>query len=312
MLLERINMDYSLNYYSARSDYYFPINVSSFFLFYDYENPFNPPFFREMKLPSDYVKIWEFPYMDAFWKYNYFLPENKKKEERLLFFEKNGIVKNKDDSPFKPNIEELKSPLQAWSKERVDIEKTTINSLFSGLDDYAYSAPDVIDLKNNSKEIEKIYSEEMKVLGNNIRLFKNGTNNATEIYTLINWWNTINDSLNIENSPTLLTKPTPNLPYMFDKDEIKLVPAYFYNTGTVLLQLDQYEDAARYFTKTIEKININKDPSRMAHLYFKRAEAYYRLGWMNLFCSDLQKAIALDKSIKEYVREVDLKHCESE
>jgi len=388
MLLERINMDYSLHYYSAQSKYYFPVNTSAFFLFYDYENPFNPPFFRDTKLPSDYVKIWEFPYMDAFWQYNYFLPEDEKKEERLLFFEKNGIVKTREDSPFNPDVEELKSPLRAWSKERVDIETTTINSMFSGFDDEMYSTIGVMDLKKlkmnnasynvdaqifmdyiclhdslyfttktfinletsyflptpnayaaafvnmyfdlyemsrrnleqrlkllptyNAKEVENIYSEEMKVLNNNIHNFKNGTKDATDIYTLINWWNIINDSLHIDQSQSLLDKPMPNLPYMFDKDEIMLIPAYFYNTGIVLLQLGQYQDAAHYFTKAIEKIIDNKkNAARMAHLYFRRAEAYYHLDYTELFCNDLQKAITLDDSLKEYAKQY-LKYCESE
>jgi hypothetical protein len=162
MLLERINMDYSLNYYSVQTDNYLPINTSSFFLFYDYENPFNPPFFKDTKMPSDYIKIWAFPYMEVFWQHNYFLPEDQKKEERLLFFEKNGIVKNQEDSPFNPDVAELKSPLQAWSKERVDIEKTTIGSMFSGSDDDIFSTTGVIDMKK-LKMTDALYNVDAQI-----------------------------------------------------------------------------------------------------------------------------------------------------
>jgi len=386
MLLERINMDYSLNYYSAQSEYYFPVNTSAFFLFYDYENPFNPPFFRDTKLPSDYVKIWDFPYMDAFWQYNYFLPEDEKKEERLLFFEKNGIVKTREDSPFNPDVEELKSPLRAWSKERVDIEKTTINSMLSDFyDDVSYAiATDLKKLKMdnslynidaqifmdyicihdslyfttktfinletsyflptpnayaaafvnmyfdlyemsrrnleqrlqqlsvcNAKEVEKIYFEEMKVVNDNTRRFKKEAKDVTDVWTLINWWKTINDSLHIDQSQSLLNEPMPNPPHFYS-EELSLMPMYFYNTGVILLQLSQYQDAARYFTKAIETITNNKkNVSRIAQFYFRRAEAYYHLDYTELFCDDLQKAITLDNSIKEYAKQY-LKYCELE
>jgi tetratricopeptide (TPR) repeat protein len=386
MLLERINMDYSMNYYSIKTGNYFPVNTSLFLLFYDYENPFNPPFFKEKKMPSDYVKIWAFPYMDAFWKYNYFLPEDKKKEERLRFFEKNGIVKNQKDSPFNPDVEELKSPLQAWSKERVDLERMTINSMFSGPDGKVFAAADFVDLKKlkmndasynvdaqifmdyfcvndsmffttkslinletsyflatpnayaaayvnmyfdlyemsrrnlekrlkqlsgcNPKEMEKIYAEEMKILNDNIRKYKNGTKDATEILTLINWWSIINDSLHIEQS--LLDKPIRAPKYLFDKDELMLFPTYFHNTGLVLLQLGQYQEAVNYFTIAIEKILVNKkNQSKVAHFYFRRAEAYYYLELINLCCDDLHHAISLDSSIKEYAKQY-LKYCETE
>jgi tetratricopeptide (TPR) repeat protein len=385
MLLERINMDYSLNYYSAQTDNYLPINTSSFLLFYDYEHPFNPPFFKDTKMPSDYIKIWAFPYMDVFWQHNYFLPENEKKEERLLFFEKNGIVKNQEDSPFNPDVEGLKSPLRAWSKERVDIEKTTINSMFPELEGIV-STTGVMDLKKlkmtdalynvdaqiymdymcvndslhfttktfinletsyflptpnayaaayvnmyfdlhemsrrnleqrlkqlsvcSAKEVEKIYSEEMKLLNNNLRKFKNGTNDATDIYTLMNWWNIINDSLHIDQSQ-LLNKPISDPSYFMTSDEISLISVYFYNTGLVLLQLGQYEESYRYFKKAIEKGTDGKNHARLARFYFGLAEAYYYLGYMDLSCEALNQSITLDKDIGKYAQKY-LKECPSE
>jgi tetratricopeptide (TPR) repeat protein len=385
MLLERINMDYSLNYYSVQTNHQLPINTSSFFLFYDYEHPFNPPFFKDTKMPSDYVKIWAFPYMDVFWQHNYFLPEDKKKEERLLFFEKNGIVKNQEDSPFNPDVAGLKSPLRAWSKERIDIEKTTIGDMFSGYYDDVFSATGVMDLKKlkmndasynvdaqifmdylcandslyfttktfinlensyflptpnayaaayvnmyfdlyemsrrnlekrlkelpvcNAKEVEKIYSEEMKHLNDNIRKFKNGTKDATDIYTLINWWGIINDSLHIDQS--LLDKPISDPSYFMTSDEIAATSIYFYNTGIVLLQIGQYQDAARYFAKAIEKNTDGKNPTRMARFYFGLAEAYYHLGYMDWARNTFYQAIELDKSLRKNAQTY-LKDCPSE
>ena len=385
MLLERINMDYSLNYYTAATNVHSHINTSSFLLFYDYENPFNLPFFKDVKLPSDYVKIWEFPYMDMFWQHNYFLPEDKQKAERLLFFEQNGIVKSKEDSPFKPDIGELQSPLQAWSKERVDIEKTTIGSMFADSDDDLLTTTGVIDLKKlkmldasynvdaqvymdymcvndslyfttktfinldnsyflptpnayaaayvnmyfdlyemsrrnlekrlnelttcSAKEVEKIYAEEMKLLDSNIRKFKTGTKDATDIWTLMNWWSIINDSLHVDQS--LLDKPMPSPSYFMTPNEIAVTSVYFYNTAIVLLQIGRYQDAIRYFTKAIERVIADKKPAKAAFLYFRRAEAYYHLGEIDLFCDDLHYSIQLDSSIKEYAERY-LKNCQSE
>lgn len=131
MLLEHINMDYSLRYHNAKNGNAFGIRSNLFFLFYDYENPFAPPFFREVEMYSDYVKIWTFPHMEAFWEQNYFLPQNEKKEEHLRFFEKHGIVKTEEEADFKPDIAELHSPLQAWSKERIDLARMPMNAMFS-------------------------------------------------------------------------------------------------------------------------------------------------------------------------------------
>ena len=388
MLLERINMDYSLNYYSAIADVHFHINTASFLLFYDYENPFNPPFFKDVKLPSDYVKIWEFPYMDVFWQHNYFLPEDQKKEDRLLFFEKNGIVKNREDSPFKPDVAGLQSPLQAWSKERVDIERTTINSMFSEI-----ATTDAIDMKKlkltdalynvdaqiymdymcvddslhfttktfinletsyflptpsayaaayvnmyfdlyemsrrnlekrlkelavcSTKEVEKIYSEEMKLLNNNIRKFKNETKGATDVWTLINWWNIINDSLHIDQSllDRRITDPSFDPSYFLiasNKDNIGDISSYFYKTGIVLLQIGQYQDAFHYFKKAIEKDGTySKNLARSARFYFGLAEAYYYLGHMDWCCDALYESIRLDKSIRVYAEKY-LKACQAE
>lgn len=385
MLLERINMDYSLNYYSAQTDDRFHVNTSSFFLFYDYENPFNPPFFKDTKMPSDYVKIWAFPYMDVFWQHNYFLPENEKKEERLRFFEKNGIVKNQEELPYNPDVVGLKSPLRAWSKERMDIEKTTIGNMFSEYYDDAFSATIAMDMKKlkmndalynvdaqvymdyfctddslyfttktfinlensyflptpnayaaayvnmyfdlyemsrrnleqrlkqlpvcNLKEVERIYAEEMKLLNDNIRKFKKGTNDATDIHALINWWNIINDSLHIDQPflDKLITCPS----HFMTPDEISVTSIYFYNTGIILLQIGQYQDAARYFTIAIEKNTHDKRSAKKARFYFGRAEAYYHLRLMDWFCEDLNQAILLDGSIEEYAKQY-LKYCPPE
>ena len=159
----------------------------------------------------------------------------------------------------------------------------------------------------NAKEVEKTYSEEIKLLNKTIRDFKNGTNDATDIYTLINWWNIINDSLHIDQS--LLDKPISDPPYFMNSDEIAVISIYFYNTGIVLLQLGQYQEAARYFTKAIEKGTDDKNPARLARFYFSRAEAYYYLGYIDFCCNDLHHAIALDKSITEHAKEY-LKHCQ--
>jgi tetratricopeptide (TPR) repeat protein len=150
----------------------------------------------------------------------------------------------------------------------------------------------------------------MKLLNDNIRKFKKGTNDATDVYTLINWWSIINDSLHIDQSQ-LLNKPISNPSYFMTSDEIALISIYFYNTGIVLLQLGQYQDAYHYFKKAIEKNTESKKPTTLARFYFGLAEAYYHLGYMDWACDALYQSIRLDKSIRIHAQKY-LKDCPSE
>jgi tetratricopeptide (TPR) repeat protein len=168
----------------------------------------------------------------------------------------------------------------------------------------------------NPKEVEKIYDEEIKLLNNNIRKFKNGTKDATDIYTLISWWNIINDSLHIDKS--LLDKPISDPSFLFGMtyDELAVISIYFYNTGIVLLQLGQYQDAFHYFEKAIKKekgiiATDNRNAARMARFYFSLAETYYYLGYTDWACDALHESLNLDKSIRQYAPKY-LRYCESE
>lgn len=376
MLLEHVDMDYSLKYYDARNDDSFRINTNLFFLFYDYRQPFTPPFFRDVNLPSDYVKIWTFPHMEEFWEYNYFLPQNERKEQHLQFFKKHGIVKTEEDADFKPNIEELRSPLQTWSKERLNLVKMPINAMFQSdyqeqeffdlakfemrdhqynvdaqiflnyfcLNDSLYFASktfinlddsyflltpnayasafvnmyfDLFEMSRrnldktlnqlsscNPDKINAIYEAEIQQLGRNISRFKKDTRQATDIEGMLYWRKIINDSLQIDNQ-LLLEEKMPPRTILFDELDKSAFPSYQYNTGVILLKLGQYEEAARCFTKVINRL-IDSQPEK-SDSYYNRAIAYYYLGDMDLFCDDLQKVVKLEGS-SEDINEL-LRYC---
>lgn len=376
MLLERINMDYEFNYYTYKNDNYSRINTELFFLFYDYEHPFELPFFKDTYLASDYLKIWTFPHMDIFWEQNYNLPFNEVKEQHLDFFKEHGVIRNQEESSFNPRVEGLQSPLQVWSKERIDIGEFSLNALFSedktdltmadlkkmklteelyNVDaqifmdylcvgdslhfvtktlinlDKSYFLPtpntfadafvnmyfDLYEMSRRNLEkklkqaticrpeaVRKIYDDEMSLLNKNINRFKSATRQATDASGLIHWWGIINDSLQIR-------LPFPDMEmsllrsYAYDDAERSVLPAYFYNTGTALLQLGQYEESVLYFTKAIEKLpdsNLKK-----ANIYFNRAIAYYYLEDRISFCEDLNRVSEIEGS-SEKVDDL-LKHC---
>jgi len=84
--------------------------------FYDYDAPFEMPVSKPVDLDFDYHRILSYPFNDAFWENNYYIPASKTKTDFTNFFKTNGYLINHDSvteqSPY------VESPYLCWDAEK--------------------------------------------------------------------------------------------------------------------------------------------------------------------------------------------------
>lgn len=95
------------------------INSHSFLYFYDYNNPFEEPYFTNtIRLDNDYDKIIALQASDDFWNANYQFPKSYSEIKAIDYFKKYGYLFNYENTISFFDIKYTNPSVISWSKDK--------------------------------------------------------------------------------------------------------------------------------------------------------------------------------------------------
>ena len=134
------SIDFELTMYYKSSVSFEIITSNSFLYFYDYNKPFEEPYFtNNIDFNNDYDKIMALQSSDDFWNANYQFPKSFKEKKAIDYFKNNGYLINYyNNSPtnylnyISPSIFTWKkSKFLEWKFIKDNLKTTTENSFIS-------------------------------------------------------------------------------------------------------------------------------------------------------------------------------------
>ncbi|VAW27199.1 hypothetical protein MNBD_BACTEROID04-157 [hydrothermal vent metagenome] len=138
------SIDFELTMYYKSTESFEIISSNSFLYFYDYNKPFEEPYFtNNIDFRNDYDKIMALQSSDDFWNSNYQFPKSFKEEKAIDYFKNNGYLINYNNNTPASYLSLIKPSILPWRKDRladwknikVTLEKTrNKKSSISGVD----------------------------------------------------------------------------------------------------------------------------------------------------------------------------------
>lgn len=115
--IQSVNFDFSMFYISGERMEI--ISSNSFLYFYDYNNPFEQPFFTTtIKFNNDYDKIIALQSSEDFWESNYQFPASFNEKRSIQFFKESGYLINYDNSVPSDYIKYIRPSVIIWTEEQ--------------------------------------------------------------------------------------------------------------------------------------------------------------------------------------------------
>jgi len=115
--IQSLNFEFTM-YYKSKENLEV-INSNSLLYFYDYNNPFEEPYFTsDIHFNNDYDKIIALQAIDNFWELNYQFPKSYKEKKSIRFFEKYGYLINYNNTIPLDNIKYAKPYVISWNKDK--------------------------------------------------------------------------------------------------------------------------------------------------------------------------------------------------
>ncbi len=158
------SMDFNFVIYYNSKESFEIINSNSFLYFYDYDSPYQKPYFtNNINFNNDYDKILALHASEEFWNLNYQFPKSFNQKKSLSFLDKYGYIINFTNTIPLDYIEYVKPSVLSWSSqhkfkweiinETIHKDKKEIDKRFykqgatKATDNEAFS---ISDLKNKS------------------------------------------------------------------------------------------------------------------------------------------------------------------
>ncbi|WP_456422250.1 carboxypeptidase-like regulatory domain-containing protein [Lutibacter sp.] len=114
------SIDFELTMYYKSAESFEIITSNSFLYFYDYNKPFEEPYFTDnINFRNDYDKIMALQSSDDFWNSNYQFPKSFKEEKAINYFKNNGYLINYGNNTPASYLSLIKPSILPWRKDRL-------------------------------------------------------------------------------------------------------------------------------------------------------------------------------------------------
>ncbi|WP_457619227.1 hypothetical protein [Lutibacter sp.] len=114
------SIDFELTMYYKSTKSFEIISSNSFLYFYDYNKPFEEPYFTDnIAFKNDYDKIMALQSSDDFWNSNYQFPKSFKEEKAINYFKNNGYLINYNNNIPAIYLNLIKPSILTWKKDRL-------------------------------------------------------------------------------------------------------------------------------------------------------------------------------------------------